>query len=296
MSGKVVNLGDVTVSRVEEIYGPSFPADMLLPAWDARVRDDHGPDTIAQFIQPEDDLALLSIHTWVVRTPQKTILVDTCNGNHKQRVMEEMAMLNTDWLERLEASGVKAGEVDAVVCTHIHLDHVGWNTTLSGTEWVPTFPNARYYLNQTEYNFWNPSVTDQTGLEFNSYVFADSILPVFDRDQVELWDGDGCDVDDYLHLELQPGHTPGHAVGWLESSSGQQALLSGDAMHSAVQVYQPDWNSGFCLDGAQSVATRKSLLASCVERNAVLLPAHFSAPHAFRVQERNGGFAVVDAL
>ena len=105
--------------------------------------------------------------------------------------MEEMAMLNTDWLERLVASGIQPDEVDAVVCTHIHLDHVGWNTNLVNGEWLPTFPNATYYMNKTEYEFWNPSETDQTGLEFNANVFDDSILPVFDRGLVELWDGDG---------------------------------------------------------------------------------------------------------
>jgi glyoxylase-like metal-dependent hydrolase (beta-lactamase superfamily II) len=238
---------------------------------------------------------LLSVHTWVVRTPQRTILVDTCNGNHKERAMEDMSMLDTDWLERLIASGVRPDDVDAVVCTHIHLDHVGWNTSLVNREWVPTFPNAKYFVNQTEYEFWNPSVTDQTGLEFNANVFDDSMLPVFDRGLVELWDGDGCQVDDSLRLELKPGHTPGHCIGWLESK-GQVGLLSGDSMHSAVQVYRPDWNSGFCLDADGAVAARRSVLEAAVERNAVLMPAHFSAPHAFHVQETKAGFSVTDAL
>lgn len=294
MSETTVQIGDVTVSRVGEVYGPLFPADVLMPAWDPGVREEKGPGVIDRFVDPDTSQALGSVHTWVVRTPQRTILVDTCNGNHKQRAMEEMAMLDTDWLERLVASGVEPGDVDAVVCTHLHLDHVGWNTTLHGGEWVPTFPNARYYVNRAEYDFWNPAVTDQTGLEFNAHVFDDSILPVFDRDLVELWEGDDCAVDDHLHLEVAAGHTPGHAIGWIESK-GQHALLSGDAMHSAVQVYRPDWNSGFCVDGEGAAATRRSLLEACVERDAVLMPAHFSAPHAFRVREEGTGFAVVDA-
>lgn len=295
MSEARLQIGDVAIHRMEEIYGPAFPADVLMPAWDASVRDDLGNATVAQFVDEATNLALVSIHTWVIKTPQKTILVDTCNGNHKQRAMEEMANLNTDWLERLAASGVQPGDVDAVICTHIHLDHVGWNTTLTDGEWVPTFPNATYYLNKTEYEFWNPAVTDQTGLEFNAYVFDDSIKPVFDRNQVELWDGDGCHIDDSVHLELAPGHTPGHAIGWIESK-GERGLLSGDSMHSAVQVYRPEWNSGFCIDAAGSAATRRAVLERCVEHNAVLLPAHFSAPHAFRVQERGNAFAVRDAL
>ena len=160
---------------------------------------------------------------------------------------------------------------------------------------MPTFPNAKYFVNKTEFDFWNPEQTDQTGLEFNGNVFDDSVKPVFDRDLVEMWDGDGCEVDDCLHLELAAGHTPGHSVGWIRSG-GDHALLSGDSMHSAVQVYRPDWNSGFCLAGDQAAVTRRALLEQCIERDAVLLPAHFSAPHAFRVVERNGGFAVVDAL
>ena len=293
MGKGAVQVGDVTITRLEEAYGPAFPADMLMPAWDEGVRDDHGP-AIAQFVDP-NNVALVSVHTWVVRTPQSTVLVDMCNGNHKPRAIEEMAMLDTDWLERLVASGVKPDEVDAVVCTHLHLDQVGWNSTLVGGEWVPTFPNARYFVNKNEFEFWNPETHDQAGLEFNANVFDDSVKPVFDRGLVELWEGNDCAVDDSLHLEVAAGHTPGHSVGWIQSR-GEQALLSGDSMHSAVQVYRPEWNSGFCFDGDGAASTRRALLETCVERNAVLLPAHFSAPHAFRVVEREKGFAPIDAI
>jgi glyoxylase-like metal-dependent hydrolase (beta-lactamase superfamily II) len=289
----VFQVGDVTISRVGEVYGPLFPADVLMPAWDPAVRDDHGPDTIARFIDASD-MAVASVHTWVLRTPQKTILVDTCNGNHKQRNMEDLSMMDTDWLDRLIASGVQPDEVDAVVCTHLHLDHVGWNTMLVGDEWVPTFPNARYFINRTEFEFWNPAISDQTGLEFNAYVFDDSVQPVFDRDLVELWEGNDCQVDDTVHLEVQAGHTPGHSVGWVESN-GEWALLSGDSMHSAVQVYRPDWNSAFCGDGDAAAAVRRGLLEACVEHDALLLPAHFSAPHAFRVRENGNTFSAIDA-
>jgi len=292
MSRNVVDLGDVTVSRVQESYGPAAPASLLVPAFDPGVREEFGPDTIAKFVVPEKDYLLLSMHTWVIRTPQKTILVDTCNGNHKQRNPPNIGMLDTDWLDQLVAAGIKPDEVDAVVCTHLHADHVGWNTTLVDGQWVPTFPNARYYFNSTEYEFWNPSVTDHP---FNGFVFDDSVKPVFDRGLAELWEGDGCDVDDYLRLEPNPGHTPGHSVGWLTGSAGT-GLFSGDSMHSALQVYRADWNSGFCLDPAASAASRRSILEAAVERDAVLMPAHFSAPHAFKVKTRGDGFAVVDAL
>ena len=289
-----LQIGDVSVQRLEEVYGPAFPADMFLPSWDPGIREDLGPDTVNQHIEAGTDLALASVHTWVIRTPQKTILVDTCNGNHKERAIEDMAMLDTDWLDRLAAIGVQPSEVDAVVCTHLHLDHVGWNTTLDGNDWAPTFPNATYFVNEAEFEFWDPRAGDFTGKEINLNVFEDSVLPVFDRELMQLWRGDGIEVDDSLRLELAAGHTPGHAIGWIESK-GERGLLSGDSMHSAIQVYRPDWNSGFCIDGEASAATRRSVLERCVESNALLLPAHFSAPHAFRVQERGDAFAVIDA-
>ncbi|MDH3684216.1 MAG: MBL fold metallo-hydrolase [Acidimicrobiia bacterium] len=287
-------IGDVTITRMEEAYGPAFPADVLMPSWEPGVIADHGPDVIAQFVEPETNLALVSVHSWVVQTPQKTILVDTCNGNHKERNMEGMGGLETDWLDRLKAMGVQPEDVDAVVCTHIHLDHVGWNASLVDGEWVPTFPNATHYFNRIEYEFWNPDITDQTGLEFNANVFDDSIRPVFDRDLVELWEGNDCQVDDSMRLELSPGHTPGHNIAWLESG-GERALFSGDAMHSPVQVLKPEWNSGFCIDGERSAASRRAILERAVEHDALLLPAHFSAPHAYRVEATNGGFRPVDA-
>jgi glyoxylase-like metal-dependent hydrolase (beta-lactamase superfamily II) len=172
------------------------------------------------------------------------VLVDMCSGNHKPRAIEGMSMLDTDWLERLVVSGVKPDDVDAVVCTHLHLDRVGWNTTLDGDQSVATFPNARYFVNKDEFEFWNPETHDQTGLEFNGNVFDDSVKPVFDRGLIDLWEGLDCAVDDSLHLEVAAGHTPGHSVGWIHSA-GAHALLSGDSMHSGVKVHRPEWNSGF---------------------------------------------------
>lgn len=273
----------------------AVPAGLLIPAFDAEGLADLGPDTMAQLLVPESDSILLSMHTWAVRTPQKTILVDTCNGNHKQRNPPNIGMLDTDWLQQLLAAGITPDEVDAVVCTHLHADHVGWNTTLVDGQWVPTFPNARYYINRREYEFWRPATEQESATGFNGFVFEDSVKPVFDRDMVELWDGEGVDVDDHLRLELCPGHTPGHSIGWLSGSRGS-AVFSGDSMHSALQVYRPDWNSAFCADSQLSAASRRSLLEAAVERDAVLMPAHFAAPHAFGVATRGDDFALTRAL
>lgn len=299
MADQVLHIGEVLVQRVEEMYGPGARADALFPSWDPSLRDDIGPDAVARFVQPETDLLLRSGHTWLVRTPQRTILVDTCIGNHKHRSTDAGSMLDTNWLANLAAAGVHPNAVDAVVCTHLHLDHIGWNTHLVDGRWVPTFPNATYYVNATEYDFWNPAaaVEDRGDWEAqaNLNAFEDSMLPVFDHDLIEFWHGDGYQVDDSLRLELKPGHTPGHCVGWIESG-GQRGLLSGDIMHNAVQAYRPEWNSAFCHDAEAAIATRRWALETAVELNAVLLPAHFSAPHAFHVAATGNGFSVTDAL
>lgn len=293
LEGATVDLtvGDAHITRIEESCGAVFPVDMLLPAYTDALVDEHGAEPFHhKCLDPETNLAVVSIHTWLVRTPSSTILIDTCNGNHKERpAMPIMHQLDTPWLDRLQAAGVSPAEVDTVICTHLHLDHVGWNTTLKDGEWVPTFPNARYLMNRTEYDFWTPDNPASAALEFNANVFDDSVAPVFDRDLVDFWDGDH-DIDGLFHLELTPGHTPGHAACWL-TSGDTTVLFAGDTMHSPMQVWEPSWNSGFCVDPDTAATTRRALLERCVERNAYLLPAHFPPPHVYKVAEKGNGFA-----
>lgn len=283
MAEGTFTVGDVQVTRVEESYGPSFPVDQMLVGFDESIVDDNGgPAVFGGYYQLDTGLALTSIHSWLVRTPRSVILVDTCCGNAKDRpAMPMMHQLDTPFLATLAAAGVAPEEVDYVLCTHLHIDHVGWNTSLVDGEWVPTFPNAKYVVNRTEFEFWRPDNPAAAEVAINAGVYEDSVLPVFDRDRVELWDGDH-DIDGVLHLESAAGHTPGHAVARLESG-GQTAVFAGDAIHSPIQVYKPTVNCAFDLDGPASAATRQRLLETCVEEGALLLPAHFPTPHAWRV-------------
>jgi len=287
MSALSFTIGDVRVTRIEELYSPLFPLEMVLPIHDADALAESGGDLLPPVSQ--DGLLIVSIHAWLVQTPQKTIVIDTCTGNDKQRPdMPPMHELNTPFLKQLREAGVNPEDVDAVVCTHLHMDHVGWNTSLVDGEWVPTFPNATYHFNKTEFDFWQAEPDDEAQAA-NLVVFGDSVAPVFDRGLVELWDGDGVTIDESLRLELAPGHTPGHAIGWLESG-GERGMFSGDAMHSAIQALRPDWSSGFCVDFDQSASTRKAILDRTAEHNAILMPAHFAAPHACRLKPHGEGF------
>jgi glyoxylase-like metal-dependent hydrolase (beta-lactamase superfamily II) len=288
-------VGDVQITRVEESYGPGFRASMLMPRFSLDAVDNHGRDVFGQFMDFDTQQALLSVHTWVVRTPRSVILVDTCTGNHKHRpTMPSMHMLDTPYLARLAAAGFAPEDVDFVVLTHLHIDHVGFNTTLRGGRWVPTFPNATYLMNATEFEFWNPSNPASAVLEFNAGVFADSVAPCFEAEQVRLWRGTH-ELDEVIHLFETPGHTPGNAAAWLHSRD-RWALFSGDNMHSPMQVFEPSWSSAFDLDKAEAERSRRRLVEACAERDALLLAAHFSAPHVFKVVQRGNGLAAVGAI
>jgi glyoxylase-like metal-dependent hydrolase (beta-lactamase superfamily II) len=286
-----LRVGDVQITRVEESYGPGFRASMLMPRFNLDAVENHGPDVFSQFMHLDTQAALLSVHTWLVRTPRSIVLVDTCTGNHKHRPhMPGMHMLETPYVARLAAAGVAPEDVDFVVCTHLHVDHVGFNTTLRDGRWVPTFPNAVYLMNATELDFWNPA-SPGSSPEFNAGVFEDSVAPCLEAEQVRLWRGTH-DLDEVIHLFETPGHTPGNAAAWLHSKD-RWALFSGDNMHSPMQVFEPSWSSAFDLDGAQAEQSRRAILETCAERDALLLPAHFPAPHVFKVVSRKNGLAAV---
>jgi len=181
-------------------------------------------------------------------------------------------------------------EIDIVLCTHLHADYVGWNTRLVDGRWVPTFPNARYLFSRIENEIGDPRrnpAADRDALRGNAY--RDSVLPVIEAGQAVLIDGDHA-IDDALTIVAAPGHTPGHVALWLANVAGR-ALFCGDAIHHALQVHAPHWNSGFCALPNVARATRRRILEQCVEHRAPLFPGHFGAPHAARVVAAGRGFA-----
>ena len=283
------HIGDVRVTRIEEQMGPGFPAKDFFPEFDADTFAAEGHWLAPSYYQPESGRLMTSIHSWLLRTGKHTILVDACSGNHKPRPgMPRFDMQNTQYLERLREAGAEPEEIDFVMCTHLHVDHVGWNTRLENGKWVPTFPNAKYVMSRIDHDFWEAEAKRPGTEAFKVNTYNDSVLPIVEAKKAEFVSGDhgmcGC-----LTLKPAPGHTPGQIRVDLDSR-GKRAIFAGDALHNPVQVPLWKWNSCFCEDLDLARKSRHTLLADCVEQGALLMPAHFAPPHAAYVKANGERF------
>src|SRR5215471_10443077 len=272
--------GDATVTRLEEQVGfASLPPEKFLDGFDRKLLARHLDWLVPHHFSVADDRLVTSIHSWLIRTRRHTILLDSCAGNHKNRPgFARFHQLDTPFLQRLRAAGVHPEEIDIVLCTHLHADHVGWNTQLVDGRWVPTFPNARYLFAKREYVHWEAERTKQGEGKVNDGSFDDSVLPVVEAGRAVMVDVDH-QPDPLLTLKDYPGHTPGSIAINLKDGD-RRACFSGDIMHHPIQVYYPDWSSQFCWDQEMSARSRRRLLEDCVESNALLCPAHFPGANA----------------
>lgn len=279
-------IGTATVDRVDEMAGPSFRLTTIFPDFDPTVLDRHGHWLVPHYVNAERMTVLMSLHTWIIRTGGRTILIDTCIGNHKDRMpAERWHQQDNPYLQRLAAAGVSPEEVDFVLCTHLHVDHIGWNTRLEDGRWVPTFPNARYLFSRTEYEHF---LASSEGMD--RMAFDDAIVPVVAAGQAEMTDG-AHGIDGGLLIEPAPGHTPGHVTLKLESGR-DAAIFTGDILHHPLQVYYPGWNSRFCALPEEARRSRRGVLDYCVDRGALLMPAHFGPPHCGHVRRDGDAYAL----
>ena len=286
-----ITLGDVTITRIEEMHGPIMPTDQFFPDLPEQAWKDQREMLVPDHLGADDAMVHVALQSWLLRSGGRTILVDTGIGNDKSRpAVDAWDHLHLDFLGNLAHAGVRPEDVDLVINTHLHVDHVGWNTRLVDGTWVPTFPNATYLMPTADFEFWNPANNANITGGVNENVFEDSIAPVHAAGQVQLWQGNHT-IDADLRLEAAPGHTPGSSVIKLESGS-ERALLAGDLMHTPLQITHPDHNSCFCEDPAQARTTRRGLLGWAADSNALVLPAHFSGHSALEVEDRPSGFAI----
>jgi len=286
-----LSIGGATVTRVEEMPGPSFRLSTLFPDWDDSVFDTHRDWLVPNYVNAEKMSVVMSLHSWIIRTAHHTILVDTCIGNHKERLpAERWHMQETPYLEALADAGLRPEDIDYVMCTHLHPDHVGWNTQLKDGRWVPTFPNARYLFSRTEYEHFAAFAATADEQNMDRLCFNDSVLPVVEADRAEMTDGDHR-IGDHLLIEPAPGHTPGHVTLKLDNGDGA-AIFTGDILHHPLQVWHPEWNSRFCALPDEARKTRRNVLDYCAERGALLMPAHFGTPHCGHVHREGHAFTL----
>ena len=278
-------IGDVKVTRVVEIESlggsrfilPDATRDACLPyGW------------MQPHFMDEQGNLLMSVHALVVDTGEHRILVDTCIGNDKERNVPNWSHLQTHFLQDLETAGYAPDTINTVLCTHLHVDHVGWNTMLVGGQWVPTFPNARYLFARTEWEHWDAN-DDET---VYGPVLADSVRPVVEAGLVDLVDMDHR-VCPQVCLEPTPGHTPGHVSVHIRSGEAE-ALITGDCIHHPVQMTRPDWCSSADVDQAQGLQTRETLLQQYVDQDILIIGTHFAAPTAGHIKHLEVGGYYLD--
>jgi glyoxylase-like metal-dependent hydrolase (beta-lactamase superfamily II) len=276
-------IGDVSIARVVEIEGPS-PGTFLFA--------EATPERLLQhaWLKPrfltDDGRSIGSIHCFVISSGSRTIVVDTCVGNDKPREVKTWHLRQGRFLQDLAEAGFPREQVDTVLCTHLHVDHVGWNTMLHEGRWVPTFPNARYLFGRREWEHWAaaPAGPDRD-------VQDDSVRPVLDAGLAQLVEADHRLTGD-VFLEPTPGHTPGH-VSVRIVSRGEEAVITGDLMHHPVQCAEIAWASRYDVDPEMARRTRRAFLERHAGKPVLVLGTHFAAPTGGRVVRDGAVFRFV---
>jgi glyoxylase-like metal-dependent hydrolase (beta-lactamase superfamily II) len=280
---KPIRLGDVEIQRVVEIPRSTYPTRDMLPTSNADVIARHRAGWLGQFYDAETGDLGSRIQSYVVRTPDETVLIDACVGNGKKRENALWNLRQGTWLDDLRAAGVAPDAVDYVLCTHMHVDHVGWNTQQVNGRWVPTFPRATYVFVGEEWEFWKHE--SESGRDHDGCI-DDSVIPIVEAGRARLVEATTA-IGKHLRFEPTPGHTPGHASVRLTTSAGE-AVFSGDLMHRVVQVAEPGWSSRFCADGIAAAKTRRVFVEQHADSGVLICAAHFPTPGY--IVKRSGEF------
>ncbi len=280
-SSSVIDLGGVTITRLVEAEEPLLKPAEIFPDSTPEIIEKNLDWLVPQFYDPQSDRLIISIQSFIVETKDKIIVVDTCVGDCKPRIRHDFDRKQWNWLDKLIALGIDPESVDVALSTHMHVDHVGWHTRLVDGEWKPTFPNARYLFTKPEWDYWKDNEGHPSLARSGDYI-GDSIWPLFHAGLADVVDMN-YRITDEIKLVPFPGHTPGH-VGVAVTGAAKEALLSADLFHHPLQCAYPDWNTRFCLNQDQSRATRMAAMEELADKGTLLMPAHFPAPNAGRLE------------
>lgn len=300
----MIRIGSTTVEKVHEMDLNGMKLAQLMPDVPEADLRDH-PEWLSDGATDAGGHALLSLHVWLVRHLGRTILIDTGAGNDKRRP-QQMVLdhLNNPLLERLAVAGVGPDDVDHILHTHIHSDHVGWNTSLVDGEWVPTFPNAEVICSDLEWRY-GTALTDgdeqaaadcrrEAGLGEPvrtpvSGTFADSMRPLEGSVPIRRVRIDGSEVLPGIRYVPTPGHSIDHASIELVSD-GEVALFSGDVFHHPLEIQVPELVSVFCEFPDAARRSRLRFMERAADSGAVVLTSHFPLTSAGHVTKSPVGF------
>lgn len=283
-------IGDVKVTGIVEYFGPTHQPEATFPEFDREIFEGQANLLPDLHWFPGMDRFVIGIQLWAVFAGTNVILIDTGVGNAKVRPAARMNRLNSLAPLWMEAAGITRDNVTHVVMTHLHSDHIGWNTVLEGDRWVPTFPSARYLVPRRDFAFFK-SLNDDGKAGDTS--FDDSLLPVLDAGLVDFVD-ENTEVAGCLQATDATGHTPGQLNYWLRSG-GEAGVFCADVFHHPVQILNPGWNTAFCMLPAEAKRTRLRLLGEAADSGAGIMPCHFPPPHCGFVRRQGDGFAYVPA-
>ncbi|SCY83776.1 MULTISPECIES: MBL fold metallo-hydrolase [unclassified Pseudomonas] len=271
-------VGDVLITRIVETAPVVSPVSLMFPEDDDALIAPH-LDWLKPHFLDSDGQMLVAWQCFIIETPDRRIMVDTCIGNDRKRYFDIFNDMHNPFLEDLRSAGYPPESIDTVLCTHLHYDHVGWNTRLVNGKWIPTFPNARYLFGQVEWEYMLGLA--ESGDWHHAGHVPDCLLPIMEFGLADLIDTD-FEVCAQVRLLPTPGHTPGHVSVHIESQ-GQVAVITGDIMHHPVQMAIPDKHCAFDHDKAQACCTRRTFLARYQDSDALVIGSHFPEPTAGHV-------------
>ncbi len=273
-------IGDVKVTRIIESEAP-WPGTWLLP--NATYENVQKESWLLPHFTDEKGKLRMAIHALVIESQGKRIVVDTCIGNDKVRSNPAWNKLQLPFLQDLQKAGYTRESIDRVVCTHLHVDHVGWNTMLKDNRWVATFPNARYVIGGTEWDYWSHF----DGKEQRDPV-EDSVRPVVEDGHADLVESTHR-ITDEVFLEPTPGHTPGHHSVRI-SSKGHAAVITGDLIHHPIQFQYPEWDDSFDSDLPQAKRTRRAFAERYADGKTLVFGTHFATPSCGHIVKHGDAF------
>ena len=277
-------VGDIVITRIIESERPDFDAAQFFPEIAADQWAPYRQRLAGWAMETASNALIFPMQSFLLRTRHHTIVVDTCVGDHKQRARPTWNMTSSgEYLKRLADTGVRPEDVDYVMCTHMHPDHVGWNTRLENGRWVPTFPNARYVMSEKEWTYWSAF---HKGTPQNQ--IADSVIPIVESGHAQMVKNDFA-IDEDVWFESTPGHTPDH-VSVRIASRGAQAVITGDLIHSPVQCLETEWVPRPDFDPPQAAATRRAFLERYCERDVLVCASHFPSPSFGHIIREGNGF------